>query len=66
MDQNLLYDNDALHQLTIETKNILKNHATNEYVRDDYAEITDLCLKFLGVRTSLSFKVVGALNNTMG
>lgn len=62
-DSDFYVNSDALYQLASEAKKILKTHATNKNVRDDYAELTDLCLKFLGVRTSSSFKVPGALNN---
>lgn len=63
MDVDFYNDSDALYELALEAKKTLKFHATNKNVRDDYAELTDLSLKFLGVPTSSSFKVPGALNN---
>lgn len=43
-------------------KKALLRHAQSRQIRDDYAELTDLCLKFLGVRTNKTFKVPGAVS----
>lgn len=45
----------AIHSIS----SIAKHH----HFRDDYAELQDLALKFLGIRTSKSFNVPGATNN---
>lgn len=50
--------------LYIEAKNTLIEHAKNKFVRDDYAELTDLCLKFFGVKTKKSFMVPGAVSKS--
>lgn len=63
VDDHLLNGFDVLRQLVKGAKQTLLVHARNKNVRHDYAEITDLCLKFLGVRTQTSFKVVGAVHN---
>lgn len=38
----------------------ITNDAKNKNIRDDYAEINDICLKLLGIRTNKSIHVVGA------
>lgn len=43
---------------------LLQNHAKSKSIRDDYAELTDLCLKFLGVKTVKSFMVPGAVSKS--
>lgn len=63
VDNDLLNSSDELRQLVEESKQALLIHARNKNVRHDYAEITDLCLKFLGIQTQTSFKVVGAVDN---
>lgn len=40
---------------------ILQKHT--KHLRKDYAELNDLALKFLGIRTQKSFKAPGATNN---
>lgn len=42
---------------------IIENHADNCHFRNDYAELNDLVLKFLGKGTNKSFRVPGATNN---
>lgn len=42
-----------------EAKNTISSHASNENVRNDYAELNDLVLKFLGIHTRKPFKVPG-------
>lgn len=46
-----------------ETVELIGCHASSKNIRDDYAELNDLVLKFLGVETQKTFKVVGARNN---
>lgn len=46
------------------TTDILLEQAKNKFVRDDYAELTDLCLKFLGFKTKKSFMVPGAISKS--
>lgn len=53
----------TFQRLVAEARSNLQVHASNKNIRDDYAEITDLSLKFLGIPTQSSFKVPGALNN---
>lgn len=62
MENEFLNSNETLH-LVMMARETLQNHAKNITVRHDYAEITDLCLKFLGVQTQISFRVVGAVDN---
>lgn len=45
-------------------KNILVDHAKNKFIRDDYAELTDLCLKFIGVKTEKTFMAPGAMSKS--
>lgn len=45
-----------------EAKNALINHAASKLIRDDYAELIDLCLKFFGIRTKKSFMVPGSMS----
>lgn len=33
-----------------DAKETLLNHTKSKHIRDDYAELTDLCLKFFGIR----------------
>lgn len=40
----------------------IENDARNSFVRDDYAELNDICLKLLGVRTTKKILVLGALS----
>lgn len=47
-----------------ETKTTLLEHAKNKFVRDDYAELNDLCLKFFGIKTKKSFMVPGAISKS--
>lgn len=58
-----LYEDPFLERLSEETINLIGEHAKCKHVRDDYAELNDLVLKFLGVRTGKPFRVVGATNN---
>lgn len=54
------FDSPNLQDLYINAKETLIGHAKSTNIRDDYAELTDLCLKFLGVRTQKSFMVPGS------
>lgn len=47
-----------------EAKTILSEHAKSKFVRDDYAELNDLCLKFFGIETKKSFMVPGAISKS--
>lgn len=40
----------------------IEHDATNPDVRDDYAELDDVCLKLLNIRTNESIRVIGALS----
>lgn len=59
-----LFESFELHPFYINAKKILLNHTKNKFVRDDYAELTDLCLKFLGIRTKKTFMVPGAISKS--
>lgn len=50
-----------LRQISSSARGLLTNHA--EHFRNDYAELIDLSLKFLGENTDKSFHVPGATNN---
>lgn len=50
-----------LQRLSENSKHILSRHTA--YFRNDYAELIDLSLKFLGVNTGKDFHVPGATNN---
>lgn len=58
-----LMQNRLLQRISNETIDIISRHAKRKTIRDDYLELNDLVLKFLGVDTNVSFKVVGATNN---
>lgn len=62
-DETIFHRSDTLLDLTNEAKRILQIHACKSHIRHDYAEITDLALKFLGIDTGSSFKVLGATSN---
>lgn len=53
-----------LQPLYVKAKEALLNHSKSKQIRDDYAELTDLCLKFFGVRTKKSFMVPGAVSKS--
>lgn len=40
----------------------LLTHSNSSFIRDDYAELNDLCLKFLGIRTNKTFMVPGSVS----
>lgn len=63
MNDDYTYCSEIFQRLVVEAKSDLQVHALNKNIRDDYAEITDLSLKYLGIPTRSSFKVPGALNN---
>lgn len=63
LDQETLYENPLLARLSEETIDIIGGHAKCKHVRDDYAELNDLVLKFLGIQTGKPFRVVGATSN---
>lgn len=51
-----------LQDLYDDARKTLLNHAMSAHIRDDYAELTDLCLKFFGIRTKKSFMVPGSIS----
>lgn len=53
-----------LRSLYQQAKTALIGHARSEFVRDDYAELNDLCLKFFGIKTKKSFMVPGAMSKS--
>lgn len=52
-----------VNQFYEDAKNIIGIHANNHHFRNDYAELNDLVLKFLGINTNKPFRVPGATNN---
>lgn len=58
-----IMENPLLQRLCEETIDLIGQHAQSKKIRDDYSEVNDLVLKFLGVRNGVPFKVVGATNN---
>lgn len=53
----------TIRTLAETAKDVVKSLANDHHFRNDYAELNDLVLKFLGVRTNKSFHVPGATNN---
>lgn len=51
-----------LQDLYDDARETLINHAKSKHIRDDYAELTDLCLKFFGVQTKKPFMVPGSVS----
>lgn len=51
-----------MHDLYIDAKETLLKHSKSNQIRDDYAELIDLCLKFFGIRTKKSFMVPGSIS----
>lgn len=63
IDNDRFVENELLQRLSTEAVNLISLHAKSKNIRDDYSELNDLVLKFLGIRTNIPFKVVGARNN---
>lgn len=55
-------DLSILHPLRDESLEQIQIDARKKDVRDDYNELNDICLKLLGIRTSKSIRVIGALS----
>lgn len=53
----------SLKQMRQEAIAVISKHASKKEIRDDYREVNDLILKFLGIKTSKPFRVPGATNN---
>lgn len=62
-DEAIFQKSEELWQMFDEAKIVLQIHAKNPQVRHDYAELNDLALKFLGIKTKYDFRVPGATNN---
>lgn len=58
-----LAQNSLIKRMSKSAIDIISSHAKSKLIRDDYAELNDLVLKFLGVETESPFRVVGARNN---
>lgn len=58
-----LHQTALLDQLNEEAIETIIMHASNESIRNDYAELNDLVLKFLGKQTNKPFRVPGATSN---
>lgn len=56
-------NNQLLKDYRQEALDVITKHASNKSIREDYAELNDLVLKFLGKKTSKPFRVPGATNN---
>lgn len=52
-----------LQRISKEARELISLHAQSKTIRDDYAELNDLVLKFLGIETTITFRVVGARSN---
>lgn len=51
-----------LRALYNNAKVTLTAHSKSRFIRDDYAELNDLCLKFMGIRTEKLFMVPGSVS----
>lgn len=51
-----------LRLLYEDAKKTLISHAQSKHIRDDYAELNDLCLKFFGIKTKKSFMVPSSIS----
>lgn len=49
-----------LTALKIQAIDQLKRDAQQQHIRDDYAEINDICLKLLGIQTNKKIRIIGA------
>lgn len=58
-----LIETPLLRRISQEAIESIKLHAKSKVIREDYAEINDLVLKFFGIKTDIPFRVVGARNN---
>lgn len=63
VDETIFQKSEKLSRMFHEAKRVLQIHVKNSLVRHDYAEVNDLALKFLGIKTKYSFRVPGATNN---
>lgn len=52
-----------IERLAGEAKQLIGKHAREHHFRNDYNELNDLVLKFLGIKTGKSFHVPGATSN---
>lgn len=55
--------NPILKRLHEEAINMITEHARSKKIRENFAELNDLVLKFFGTQTSKPFRVPGATNN---
>lgn len=60
LDEEELTQSTLLRVLRDQALEQISNNAINPGLRDDYAELNDLCLKLLGRRTSKTIRVIGA------
>lgn len=51
-----------LRALYHDARDTLTAHSKSKFIRDDYAELNDLCLKFLGIETEKQFMVPGSVS----
>lgn len=51
-----------LRSLYLHAKRSLIQDAENVHIRDDYAELNDLCLKFFGIKTQKTFMVPSSIS----
>lgn len=58
-----LMEDPLLRRISKEAIDSISQHSKSEKIRDDYVELNDLVLKFLGIKTTIPFRVVGARNN---
>lgn len=63
IDDEKFEENPLLASMYEEAVNVITDHALSKQIRDDYAELNDLVLKFFGIKTPKPFRVPGATNN---
>lgn len=63
INEEKFVDDPLLERMREEAVNVITDHASSKNIREDYAELNDLVLKFFGIRTSKPFRVPGATHN---
>lgn len=55
-----VYESEHLQSLYNNAMKTLQKHSKCKFLRDDYSELNDLCLKFFGIQTMKTFMVPGS------
>lgn len=63
INNEMFANNPSLKFMHEEAVDVITDHSRSKNIRDDYAELNDLVLKFFGIQTSKPFRVPGATNN---